>query len=49
MSFDPNKDYYGVLGITPIAELAVIKAAYKAVAAICHPNKNSSNEACTNM
>ena len=49
MSFDPNKDYYGVLGVTPTAELAVIKAAYKALAAIYHPDKNSSKEAFTNM
>ena len=48
MSSDTNKDYYGVLGVTTTAELAVIKAAYKALAAIYHPDKNSSNEAFTN-
>ncbi len=49
MSSGPNKDYYGILGVTATAELAVIKAAYKALAAIYHPDKNSSNEVCTNM
>lgn len=49
MNFDPNKDYYGILGVTPTAELAVIKAAYKALAAIYHPDRNPSNEAFTNM
>ena len=37
------------MGVTPTAELAVIKAAYKALAAIYHPDKNSSNEAVTKM
>lgn len=49
MNFDPNKDYYGILGVTPTAELAVIKAAYKALAAIYHPDKNSSEDAAVKM
>jgi curved DNA-binding protein CbpA len=49
MNFDPNKDYYGILGVTPTAELAVIKAAYKALAAIYHPDRNSTKEAVTKM
>ena len=49
MNFDPNKDYYGILGVTPTAELAVIKAAYKALAAIYHTERNSTKEAVTKM
>jgi curved DNA-binding protein CbpA len=45
MSFDPNKDYYGILGVTPTAEMAVIKAAYKALAGIYHPDRNPSHDA----
>mgnify|MGYP000507111509 CR=1 FL=1 len=45
MSFDPNKDYYGILGVTPTAEMVVIKAAYKALAAIYHPDRNPSADA----
>ncbi|MDC1268329.1 DnaJ domain-containing protein [Gammaproteobacteria bacterium] len=43
MSFDPNKDYYGILGVTSSAEMAVIKAAYKALAGIYHPDRNPSD------
>ena len=25
VNFDPNKDYYGILGVMPSAEMAVIK------------------------
>lgn len=49
MKFDSNKDYYGILNVTPTAELAVIKAAYKALAAIYHPDKNNSDEAAVRM
>jgi curved DNA-binding protein CbpA len=45
MNTDPNQDYYGTLGVTPFAELVVIKAAYKALASIYHPDKNSSDGA----
>lgn len=34
-----TKDYYGILGILPSAEFAVIKAAYKAMMTIYHPDK----------
>lgn len=42
---DINKDYYAVLGVTPSAELAVIKAVYKALANKHHPDKNLGNKA----
>ena len=45
MNFDPNKDYYGILGVTSSAEMAVIKAAYKALAGIYHPDRNPSQSA----
>jgi len=37
------------LGGTPTAELAVIKVAHKALAAIYHPDRNSTKEAVTKM
>ena len=49
MNFDENSDYYGILGVTPKAELAVIKAAYKALAGIYHPDRNSAKEAVSKM
>ena len=49
MNFDPNKDYYGILGVMPNAEMAVVKAAYKALAGIYHPDRNSSSEAVSKM
>ena len=49
MSFDPNKDYYGILGVTSSAEMAVIKAAYKALAGIYHPDRNPSDGAMLKM
>jgi curved DNA-binding protein CbpA len=49
MKNDPEKDYYGTLGVTSIAELAVIKAAYKVLASIYHPDKNSSDDATQKM
>lgn len=36
---DFNKDYYGVLGVSPSAEDFLIKAAYKALAQRYHPDK----------
>lgn len=41
---DINKNYYDLLGITPSAELAVIKAVYKALANKYHPDKNIGNK-----
>jgi len=34
-----NKDYYAILGVLPTAEKAVIKAAYRALAQIYHPDR----------
>jgi curved DNA-binding protein CbpA len=34
-----EKDYYAILGIIPNAELAVIKAAYKAMLSVYHPDR----------
>jgi hypothetical protein len=36
---DVSKDYYTILGILPSAEVLVIKAAYKAMLKIYHPDK----------
>src|SRR5690625_5976892 len=33
-------DYYQILGVIPSAETVVIKAAYRALASIYHPDKN---------
>ena len=38
-------DYYNVLGLVPSAEIAVIRAAYRALVTIYHPDKNASSEA----
>lgn len=40
-----SKDYYQILGITPSADLAVIKAVYKALALKYHPDRNKSDPA----
>jgi len=40
-----DTDYYKVLGLVPGAEIAVIKAAYRALVAIYHPDKNDTQEA----
>jgi curved DNA-binding protein CbpA len=45
VNFDPEKDYYGILGVTASAEMAVIKAAYKALAGIYHPDRNPTPNA----
>lgn len=39
------KDYYHTLGITPSADLAVVKAVYKALALKFHPDRNQENSA----
>jgi curved DNA-binding protein CbpA len=36
-----SKDYYAILGVTPTAESVVIRAAYKALAQLYHPDKCS--------
>lgn len=36
---DFNKDYYAILGVTPLAEDIVIRAAYKALAQRYHPDR----------
>jgi len=40
---DKNKDYYAILGVHPTAEIAVIEAAYKALAKRYHPDVNKDN------
>lgn len=42
---DINKDYYSILGLLQNAEQAVIKAAYKAMLTIHHPDKHLDNKA----
>lgn len=43
MSANSNKDYYAVLGVTPLAEDIVIRAAYKALAQRYHPDRFSGD------
>lgn len=44
------KDYYAILGVVPVAEDIVIKAAYKALAQRYHPDRNpGSSEAAAKM
>ena len=38
-----EQDYYSVLGLVPDAEMAVIKAAYRALVTIYHPDKNGES------
>ena len=38
-------EYYEVLGVIPSAEPSVIKAAYKALVSMYHPDKNSDPNA----
>jgi curved DNA-binding protein CbpA len=38
---DSNIDYYSILGVIPNAEDVVIKAAYRALVKIYHPDKNN--------
>jgi len=39
-----DKDYYKILGVIDSAELAVIKAAYKALMMIYHPDRFQGNK-----
>ncbi len=39
----PQKDFYRILGVTENAEMAVIKAAYKALMMIYHPDRYDGN------
>ena len=39
-----NKDYYRILGLISTAESTVIKAAYKALMMIYHPDRNHGNK-----
>ena len=42
---DFNKDYYAILGVLPTTELVVIKAAYKAMFKVYHPDKFNGSKA----
>jgi curved DNA-binding protein CbpA len=42
---DLNKDYYSILGVLPTAELVVIKAAYKAMLKVYHPDRFNGTQA----
>lgn len=44
MKFDPQKDYYAILGVTPSAELSAIHRAYKTLVSRYHPDKHQGNE-----
>jgi curved DNA-binding protein CbpA len=41
---DFTKDYYAILGVLPTAELVVIKAAYKAMLKVYHPDKFNGSQ-----
>ena len=40
-----NKDYYAILGVLPNAENVVIKAAYRALSKLYHPDVYSGKNA----
>jgi curved DNA-binding protein CbpA len=42
---DQGKDYFAILGVTPQADPAVMKAAYRALAKKYHPDLNSDGDA----
>lgn len=42
---DYTKDYYRILAVSPDADAVVIRAAYKALMAKYHPDRNKSAEA----
>lgn len=46
---DFSKDYYKTLGILPSAEDALVRAAYRALSQIYHPDKNASPDAAEKM
>lgn len=41
---DINKDYYFILGVHPTAELVVIKASYRALTMLYHPDRYADKE-----
>jgi curved DNA-binding protein CbpA len=41
---DFNKDYYAILYILPTADLAIVKAAYKAMLKVYHPDKYGGSQ-----
>lgn len=43
-----EKDYYGILGVSPAAEDIVIRAAYKALIQRYHPDKYDGQKADAN-
>ena len=43
IKLNKNKDYYAILGVHPTAEIAVIEAAYKALAKRYHPDVSQGN------
>jgi len=39
-----EKDFYAILGVLPSAEIVVIKAAYKALIKVYHPDRNTGSQ-----